>query len=561
MTVNTLLLIHRWNNPATCSSPIELYFTTLLANPTGLPPAAADNHETSIVSNTPPSLIPAGQSAVSIPARPFPSLGILDDSEDTALWLVPRILLTQPHTSTTANPATTASVAAGRSALAASLRWLLLATYHISSSDDSTIRNAISRLEQSIDAENRKLSNAEAGYENARDSLKTADMELNSLQDKARKLGVEHPEVEGEAEAVSARLEVEANALIAQEFHGAAWNLFAGSGGNLPMLEPRPRLPWSSSRALAYKGVASAATGVTAGMGPLMLLGAVERNDVNHALLGILGSKGRGLLTQALAGQQALEGLCPTADILNLSDAKLAQYFRLRPGDEDSQHPQRPLVFQHLRTKFATVLEMDGDGPRGGDGFVGMATNLVHMPRPLQGVCVLVQPPASGGRGGGRNQPNTSAPPLYYSLRQTLWHSLFHETMVFLDKPALDGFRNRCQAAGILLDQKITTLTGHSHNMLGQAWSRGAVAGQALYTGELLMAQVPVADQEAAPLDLRLVRAKVIFPQNQERHSSLVTCLFVQANVCPVTSRWSDQRIASACCREASIDLGVCCTR
>lgn len=494
------MIAYRYDNLATCASPVELRFASCLASLADLlsSTAPADNAS----SNRPHTLIPANTSAVTVLARPFASFGILDDSDDIALLMVPHIL--SVSASTAANFAATAAASeAAQSLSVRGLKPLLLATYHISSSDENTVRNAISILQQKIEADERKVNDAESDLENAKELLDAADQLVTQLQDKARRLGVANPETEGASSVLSSQLEEQATAKAAQDFRGAPWAMFAGgAAGNFDMLEPTPRVPWNSSRVAAYKGTAVAAARVTAGMGPLMLLGAIERNDVNHALMGFLGSKGTGMLAQSLEGQEQLEKLFPAMSHMELSNPRLVQNFRLRPGDEDSNHPQRPLIFSHLRTKFAGVLEMDGVGPRGGDGFVGMAVNLIHMPAPLQRVRVGVQHVA--GRGG-----SSAASQVSYTLRQTLWYTVFQETMVFEDKPALDTFRRRCRDAGILLDQKIITLTGVRYNTIGVAWSSGVVPGQSLYSGELLMAQVPAHEQEAAPLDLRLVRAKV----------------------------------------------------
>ncbi|MEW5318002.1 MAG: hypothetical protein WDW38_009256 [Sanguina aurantia] len=523
----SIQLTDRWGNPTTCAHRLELCLMTQASQPEGAAPGQAaaqmqpipeDQHGAGNGSSSSNgggssgnggsssrAVLPAGTSATTLPSRTIATLGIAQDSGDTSLFLVPTVLpAAATRGSSTAAPPPLPQ-----------LQRLKLATFYISAGDDLTLRNSITALNDSVAAAKLRLSSCTASLQAARIGESAATHTLKGLQ---RRLQEEEGLTDVQqalAQAVAdERLADELSARVHEEFRGAH---LEDSGGRLP--QPRPRTQIPRSRALAYEEMAVSVSRVPGGMGPLMLLGAVERNDVNLALLGHLGVKAKLLVVQGSEGDEAIGELdcCKQGALsLDLASPNVYHRYQLHQSQVDSSSPQLPLRFANLRAMFRGVLDMDGTRPGASEGFVGMAVNLIHLSPSMQAKPVSL--PANAAEMASRRGTAASPDSAQYSLRQTLWHYLLGDVMVFENQAAITAFKQRCAKAGVMLKQRVLGLDGSSLNMLDVGISqKNTVASRAGYSGEYLLPGVPVPVQQVCPLDLRIVRDKAEMKRLQER--------------------------------------------
>lgn len=441
--------------------------------------------------------LPAGVTHTVLPPCIVASLGIAEDTGDTCLYLV-----------ATTIPAVL-RMEAGAAVSPPQLRPLKLATFYISSGDDHTIRKSIAVLDESITAAGQRLAAQEGIQHAAEKEQEEAAEAVQVLLARLHKEMVASPE---QAISVSASLEQEAlqKSRALHEHNVPEVHL---EESDRRLLQPRPRTHLNRNRMAEYEEAALSVLRVSGGLGPLMLLGAVERSDVNQALLGYLNAnaKYKLLLVQGAEGHDAVAALdcCMNQAVpyMNVSSPMVFYRYKLDGREVDGAHPQAPLRFASLRNTFRAVLEMDGVGERGGDGFVGMAVNLIHHPVSMHPMPVCLPANAVEMARGQGVAPSVKT--TQFSLRQTVWYYLFGDLMVFENQAAITAFTQRCVQAKVMFRQRLLGLDGSSYNMMDVGISQRHAPSKASYNGEFLLPGVSTATQLDCPLDLRIVRDKV----------------------------------------------------
>lgn len=131
-------------------------------------------------------------------------------------------------------------------------------------------------------------------------------------------------------------------------------------------------------------------------VGRLICLGAAEREDVNRAICGVLGSNLLSYAAKTPAGARAARGAVREGGYV-LTNPDIVTNFAA-PSLVDVRHPQRPIMpTRELQALCQDVLDLYSYRPD--QGFVGQAVNLVHMTEEQLQITVDVPAADAGARG------------------------------------------------------------------------------------------------------------------------------------------------------------------
>ncbi len=212
--------------------------------------------------------------------------------------------------------------------------------------------------------------------------------------------------------------------------------------------------------------------------------------------------------------------MLPPINALYAQDKNVSQTFSTEAADPS--HPQQTLPVSELSQLYREVLQssLTEEGEEGGEAyrinFIGYAVNLIHLtPELLVWRCpnpALALPRPSGGdkgRAAGR-AGSSAAPPLkQLGLRQTLLTYLFGNAMVFEAAKDLERFRSRCHERRLTVSCRLVSLDGHPDGGGVKGGAAGLLSRRALADPALGWCVVPRQAQLQAPLDARVVKAKV----------------------------------------------------
>ncbi|GFR46592.1 hypothetical protein Agub_g8185, partial [Astrephomene gubernaculifera] len=387
---------------------------------------------------------------------------------------------------------------------------LLLRTLYVSAmGDGATLRRQMQELEEQIAAREGQL-RVEEGQ------LRTAEADAQGHRERCRQcrahlrqLGVQLPagqEEEGDPQrdtdmedgtAAMEAINRAAEALDAQirqlegppHFEDAAMALWEPNAS--VCLVPRRRDQHGERDYERLRRLAGACTGVPGALGPVVMLGAVERRDVAETLCSYLGGRCQRVYVRGDAAlmevRRRLHGLRPGFESTDLEDPDVSELFELRPAELDHNHPQMLLKKQSLCNLYRNVLnfepvqptnELPAQGsnrrrPDANDGFIGFAVNLVVLPPHLLAERVAVR----DTRGRGVVQAN---------LRQTMLNLLFRDLMVFETVAHIDAFKARCRAQNLpLKTQLIAADNSGSHGLggIGVVFSGERLSANVFYSG------------------------------------------------------------------------------
>ncbi|GIL69462.1 hypothetical protein Vretifemale_391, partial [Volvox reticuliferus] len=244
--------------------------------------------------------------------------------------------------------------------------------------------------------------------------------------------------------------------------------------------------------------MAMACVGLPGALGPLVMLGAVEKCDVAIALGQLAGGRfERVFVTDDKALRELLARLSnmrPGGSATDLCDPVLLSRYDLDPNGVDVNHPQLPLLKRPLRSRFQAVLDFEppahdtdaalaqaqsrqqqqqqqqshrrpAEDVRSGNpqqrncqGFIGFAVNLVHLPPHLAEIRVPVR-----DHQGRSLQQGT--------LRQTMLNYVFGNAMVFEKEEHIHAFRDRCRRVNIFPDVPLIAVDGKGGYNLGDKGS------------------------------------------------------------------------------------------
>ncbi|GFR46596.1 hypothetical protein Agub_g8198, partial [Astrephomene gubernaculifera] len=372
---------------------------------------------------------------------------------------------------------------------------LLLRTLYVSSrGDGATLRRQMQELEEQIAAREGQL-RVEEGQ------LRTAEADAQGHRERCRQcrahlrqLGVQLPagqEEEGDTDMEDGTAAMEAidraaeflEAQIRQlggppHFEDAAMIRFtpgpAVNANASVCLVPRRRDQHGERDYERLRRLAGACAGVPGALGPVVMLGAVERRDVAETLCSYLEwrcqrvyVRGREAATEL---RRRVEAMRLSGKIMDLENPKLLAKYELHPDEQNLDHPQALLRKQHLRDLYQNVLnfepvqqptnELPAQGsnrrrPDANDGFIGFAVNLVVLPPHLLAERVAVR----DTRGRGVVQAN---------LRQTMLNVLFQDLMVFETEAHIDAFKARCRAQNLPLETQLIAVDGRGALNIGE---------------------------------------------------------------------------------------------
>ncbi|GIL48724.1 hypothetical protein Vafri_5187, partial [Volvox africanus] len=267
-------------------------------------------------------------------------------------------------------------------------------------------------------------------------------------------------------------------------------------GGNMGHPAPEAARVYDRLRQMAM-----ACVGLPGALGPLVMLGAVEKCDVAIALGQLAGGRfERVFVTEDRALRELLTRLSnmrPGGSATDLCDPVLLSRYDLDPNGVDVNHPQLPLLKRQLRNRFQVVLNFDppdhdtdtaltqpqsrqqqqqqhqqlqtlrrpAENVRSGNpqlrncqGFIGFAVNLVHLPPHLAEIRV----PLRDHQGRSLQQG---------TLRQTMLNYVFGNAMVFEREEHIHAFRDRCRRVNIFPDVPLIAVDGKGGYNLGDKGS------------------------------------------------------------------------------------------
>lgn len=255
------------------------------------------------------------------------------------------------------------------------------------------------------------------------------------------------------------------------------------------VLQPSPATQQDGVILPAYNAIIAAFSGVPGFLGPLMQLFGLEMDDTNRCLVASLPDSARAVMVAqdghaAAQMGQIMLGHMHIAELLAIQIVDLSAY----PQDHfwrftDTTTPQMPLLFHQLESKYETSGFLNK-----GNGFVGMAVNLLLMPEPQYPVWIPTLQTA-------------------VSLRQTVGYLALGKSMVFETDSYLLSFTERCSAAGVLIQEPLLSLQGLTYNLTGLGISQRVPQNPT----PLLFPGVPDHVRSASPMDCRCVARRVRF--------------------------------------------------
>ncbi|KIY96792.1 hypothetical protein MNEG_11171 [Monoraphidium neglectum] len=250
-------------------------------------------------------------------------------------------------------------------------------------------------------------------------------------------------------------------------------------------------------------------------LGRVICLGSVERSDVNRTICSILGGSVYRIACVGEAGTALARRHWPDVGRWDLANPDMATSFTCAPA-APAAHLQRPLAPPpDLVTLCDQVLDLHNYQP--GVGFVGLAANLIHLTQEQLAVTVDVAAAAHPGRPHTLQRPANGQPLARLGLRQTLWHYLLRNCMLFETSQHMTAFRQalRARGRGVPPWLKLYSLDGDSYNkMIGLEEAQGRAYQGPLFSG------VPAAANAAAPLDLRLKYLQELSDRAHQQHGA-----------------------------------------
>eukprot|EP00955_Chlamydomonas_euryale_P043568 352622-Chlamydomonas_euryale.AAC.5 len=161
----------------------------------------------------------------------------------------------------------------------------------------------------------------------------------------------------------------------------------------------------------------------------------------------------KGRRAAAHARRVLLERNVSSFSLMDLDDPNVAYNYARVPVDH--QHPQKVLLF-HLQD-FQRIVCPDGAAP---PGFVGYAANLIHLPHQLLELAFPLSY-VNVGSGAAAARPTVNR----LTLRQTVLHYVFRDSMVFETGADLEKFKQACLRLVPRFTTRLVALDGASYNL------------------------------------------------------------------------------------------------